>query len=67
MTSLRVNVDSFARAETARMFAALQHQADGVNVLHHIRAPAPLVEQPVIRGDPNDRLNRHIGGLAGAT
>ena len=44
-----VNVDNFARAETDRMFAALQQQAGGVNVLHHHRAPASLDEQPVIR------------------
>ena len=36
-----VNVDNFARAETDRMFAAVQDQAGGVNQLFHYRAPTP--------------------------
>ena len=49
MTSGTVNVDNFCRAETARMFTALQRQGGGINMLHHHREPAPLDEQPVIR------------------
>ena len=32
-----VNVDSFVREETARMFADLQAQAGGVNTFQHLR------------------------------
>ena len=65
MTSMRVNVDNVARAETARMFAALQHQSDGVNVLHHIRAPAPLDDQPVIRQNRDTLYSSAIVDLSG--
>jgi hypothetical protein len=44
-----VNVDNFARAETDRMFAGLQRDAGGVNVLAHNRAPASVEHQTVIR------------------
>jgi hypothetical protein len=49
MTAELVNVDTFTRAETDRMFAALAQQAGGVNQLHHNRVPTPLDQQPVIR------------------
>lgn len=48
MTS-QVNVDNFVRAETARMFADIQEQAGGVNLLRHNREPAPIDNQAVIR------------------
>jgi hypothetical protein len=44
-----VNVDNFARAETDRMFAGLQRDAGGVNVLAHNREPASVDHQTVIR------------------
>jgi hypothetical protein len=44
-----VNVDSFVRAETARMFADLQAQAGGVNTFQHLREPTPLDKQTVVR------------------
>jgi hypothetical protein len=44
-----VNVDNFARAETDRMFAGLQRDAGGVNVLSHNRTPASVEHQTVIR------------------
>jgi hypothetical protein len=44
-----VNVDNFVRAETDRMFAALQEDAGGMNKWLHHRAPAPVDHQPVIR------------------
>ncbi len=44
-----VSDTNFVRAETDRMFAALQADAGGVNVLLHHRAPAPLDHQTVIR------------------
>jgi len=49
MPSIHVNVDNFARAETDRMFAGLQHDAGGVNILSHNRAPVPVDRQTVIR------------------
>ncbi len=49
MTAELVNVDTFARAETDRMFAALEQQSGGINQLHHNRVPTPLDQQPVIR------------------
>lgn len=44
--SVPVNVDNFARAETERMFAGLQRDAGGVNVLSHDREPASVVRRP---------------------
>jgi len=49
MVDTAVNVTNFARAETDRMFAALQAQAGGVNQLVHYRAPTPVDQQTVIR------------------
>ena len=47
--SIGVGVDNFVRAETDRMFAALQVDAGGVNVFRHNRAPTAIDEQTVIR------------------
>jgi len=44
-----VDVDNFVRAETDRMFAALQADAGGVNVLRHNRKPTAIEGQTVIR------------------
>ena len=44
-----VGDQNFVRAETDRMFAELQADAGGVNVLFHHRAPAPLDHQTVVR------------------
>ena len=49
MGGIQVSVDNFARAETDRMFASLQADAGGVNVLKHNRVPTPVDHQPVIR------------------
>jgi hypothetical protein len=46
---MRVNVDNFARAETARMFVGLQRDAGGINRLSHNRTPASVDHQTVIR------------------
>ena len=63
-----VNVDNFARAETDRMFTALQLQAGGVNVLRHHREPASLEEQPVIRQNRDTLYSSAIVDIsAGAT
>lgn len=44
-----VNVENFGRAETDRMFAAIQAQAGGVNQWFHYRTPTPVDQQTVIR------------------
>jgi hypothetical protein len=49
MSGTAVNVTNFERAETDRMFVALQAQAGGVNQLFHYRAPTPVDRQTVIR------------------
>lgn len=46
---IRVNVDNFRRAETARMFHDLQADAGGVNQFRHNRKPASIDHQTVIR------------------
>lgn len=45
----RVNVESFVRAETARMFDGILAQSGGVNAWVHMRGPTPLDRQTVIR------------------
>ncbi len=65
MPSEIVNVDNFARAETARMFTALQLQGGGVNVLHHHREPASLEEQPVIRQNRDTLYSSALVDLSG--
>ncbi len=66
--SLHVNVDNFVRAETDRMFAALQAQAGGINRLSHNRAPTPIDQQPVIRMNRDTLYSMCLVDLAdGAT
>ena len=44
-----VNVENFARAETAAQFDRVVANAGGVNRFFHLRGPAPLDKQTVIR------------------
>ena len=68
MTDQPVNVDNFCRAETARMFLALELQAGGVNRLQHFRDPTPLDQQPVIRQNRDTLYSPAVVDLsAGAT
>lgn len=46
---VRVGVDTFVRAETARMMTDLVAAAGGLNRFHHVRVPTPLDQQPVVR------------------
>lgn len=46
---IHVNIDNFARAETALMFQRLAADAGGVNTWIHFREPTPLDHQPIIR------------------
>lgn len=63
--TVRVNVDNFCRAETHRMFADLQADADGVNVFRHNRAPASLEHQIVIRLNRDTLYSFAVVDLAG--
>lgn len=49
MTTIPVNVDNFARAETHRTFAAIRREAGAIDRWSHDRAPTPIDHQPVIR------------------
>ena len=44
-----VNVDNFARAETAAQFDRMLEYSGGINKWFHIRQPTPLDQQTVIR------------------
>lgn len=63
-----VNVDNFVIAETARMFAALQAAAGGVNTFRHNTQPAPIDEQTVVRLNRDTLYSFCIADIsAGAT
>lgn len=47
--TMHVDVDTFVRAETDRMFADIQRDAGGVNLFRHNREPADVEHQTVIR------------------
>ncbi|MFC6154348.1 DUF1214 domain-containing protein [Nocardioides yefusunii] len=47
--AVKVNVDNFVVAETARMFEDLQREAGGVNAFNHVRTPSPVDNQLVVR------------------
>ena len=68
MAATPVNVDNFARAETDRMFAAIQRDAGGTNTWSHNREPTPLDHQPVIRQNRDTLYSAAVVDLtAGAT
>ncbi len=68
MNAVVVNVDNFVRAETDRMFAAIQAQAGGVNQWFHYRAPTPIDQQTVIRMNRDTLYSAAIADIsAGAT
>jgi hypothetical protein len=68
MSDTPVNVTNFARAETDRMFAAIQAQAGGVNQFFHYRAPTPVEQQTVIRMNRDTLYSGAIVDIsAGAT
>lgn len=65
-TGERVNVDNFVRAETNRMFAALQRP--GVNEWRHDRQLGSLDDQPVIRQNRDTLYSAVIADISqGAT
>ncbi len=66
--SVPVTVENFVRAETDRMFAAMQKDAGGMNRFHHLRAPTPIDHQPVIRMNRDTLYSSAVVDLtAGAT
>lgn len=66
--SARVNVDSFVRAETGRMFADLQRDAGGVNVFSHNREPTSVEHQTVVRMNRDTLYSFAVADIsAGAT
>ena len=68
MALIKVNVDTFARAETHRMFADLQRDAGGVNRFAHNREPASVDHQTVIRMNRDTLYSFAVVDLsAGAT
>jgi hypothetical protein len=60
-----VNVDNFARAESDRMFAAIQADAGGVNTWVHMREPTPLDHQPVIRQNRDTLYSMAVVDISG--
>ncbi|MFE6968512.1 DUF1214 domain-containing protein [Isoptericola sp. NPDC057653] len=60
-----VDVDSFVRAETDRMFADLQRDSGGVNRFRHNRAPASVDAQTVIRLNRDTLYSFAVVDLAG--
>jgi hypothetical protein len=68
VVSVGVGVDNFVRAETDRMFAALQADAGGVNTFRHNREPTPIEGQTVIRMNRDTLYSFAIADIsAGAT
>jgi hypothetical protein len=68
MSGTPVNVTNFERAETDRMFAAIQAQAGGTNQLFHNRVPTPIDQQTVIRMNRDTLYSGAIVDIsAGAT
>ena len=62
--SIRWGVDNFVRAETDRMFAALQADAGGVNVFGHNREPTSIEGQTVIRMNRDTLYSFAIGDIS---
>jgi hypothetical protein len=66
--SVLVDVDNFVRAETARMFEGILALSGGINQWVHLRGPAPLDRQTVIRMNRDTLHSAAIVDLAaGAT
>ena len=63
--AVAVNVENFVRAETDRMFAALQARAGGINAWDHDRAPASLEQQTVIRMNRDTLYSFVIADISG--
>lgn len=63
---MKVNVDNFVRAETARMFElGLLSQTAGYNALAHVRVPTSVDNQPVIRMNRDTLYSSAIVNISG--
>jgi hypothetical protein len=62
---IAVGVDNFVRAETDRMFAALQADAGGINVFRHNREPTSIEGQTVIRMNRDTLYSFAIADISG--
>lgn len=62
---VKVSVDNFVRAETARMMTNLMAGAGGINRFHHIRVPTPLDQQTVVRMNRDTLYSFAVVDLAG--
>ncbi|MGP4030816.1 DUF1254 domain-containing protein [Pseudarthrobacter sp. 1C304] len=60
-----VTVETFVRAESNRMMAALMAGAGGINRWHHIRVPTPLDQQTVVRMNRDTLYSFAVVDLAG--
>ena len=63
--SVRVNVDNFVQAETARMFDGMLGTSGGVNRWFHNRVPTPLNTQTVIRMNRDTLYSFAIADISG--
>ena len=61
----RVNVDNYARAETATMFDNQLAMSGGVNQWIHFRVPTPVDQQPVIRMNRDTLYSGAIVDISG--
>lgn len=61
---VKVSVDNFVRAETARMMTNLMAGGGGVNRFHHVRLPTPLDQQTVVRMHRDTLYSFAVVGLA---
>jgi hypothetical protein len=63
--SAHVNVDTFPRAETARMYDNILALSGGVNRWVHYRAPTPVEKQPVIRMNRDTLYSTAVVDISG--
>ncbi|MFC6239659.1 DUF1254 domain-containing protein [Longivirga aurantiaca] len=66
--AIKVSVDNFVAAETARMMTNLMAGGGGINRFHHVRVPTPLDQQTVVRMNRDTLYSFAVVDLAdGAT
>ena len=63
--TVQVTVETFVRAESNRMMAAIMAGAGGINRWQHIRVPTPLDQQTVVRMNRDTLYSFAVVDLAG--
>lgn len=63
--TVQVTVETFVRAESNRMMAAIMVGAGGINRWQHIRVPTPLDQQTVVRMNRDTLYSFAVVDLAG--